>query len=326
MKNWSVKKIRQFIFKSTVNNWTLIKCSELNDVSFCTDRNFATRGNTAMNRFFLIFIGSMLMTLISQALQNAPTRQFETVHSLTFEGIDSQELDEYFSGHMWLENKVASEMVNLDSIYQKKAFSRTLVNNSSIKRYQKSYTTWIEERICPESPYIDRPVRERMTSRFGRRYHPLSGRSHVHAGIDFRGKKGAPVLASSTGVVKSVSRKGAYGKTIIIDHGNKFTTLYGHLSGYAVRAGQWVNLGQTIGYIGRTGRATGPHLHFEVRCHNVPLNPTKYLGKMGISAEVKFKKRMHNIVRRRPSFVKRDPNYYTRMINLQKLRKLKKAE
>jgi murein DD-endopeptidase MepM/ murein hydrolase activator NlpD len=288
-----------------------------------------------MNRLSIIFIFSFLITLLSQAIQAPQDTHFETVQSLYIDGIDPQEINDYFSGHTWLENKISSEMINLESLYQEKAFTKKLANKSRVKRYQKSYTTWIEEKICPESPYIDRPVRERMTSHYGRRFHPLSGRSHVHAGIDFRGKIGTPVLSSSQGVVKVVSRKGNYGKTIIVDHGNQFTTLYGHLSDYAVTVGEWVNLGQTIGYIGQTGRSTGPHLHFEVRCHNVPLNPTKYLGKMGLSAEVKFKKTMHNIAHRIPAFVQHepkapnfthhDPNYYTRLINEEKLRNLKKS-
>lgn len=281
-----------------------------------------------MNRLFLVFLSSMIGTLASQGYLTPKSYNFETVHGLSLGEIEPDEVHEFFSGHQWLENKVSSEAIDLNSIFQNSAFKKKLANNAKVKRYQKSYTTWIEERICPESPYIDRPVRARMTSRYGRRFHPLSGRSHVHAGIDFRGQRGTPVLASSPGVIKIAKRKGAYGKTIVIDHGNRFTTLYAHLSGYAVKQGQWVNLGQTIGYIGRTGRATGPHLHFEVRCHNVPLNPTKYLGKMGLSAEVRFKRkrRRHIASQTKTAFVKKDPNYYTRMINLQKLKKLKKSK
>lgn len=291
-----------------------------------------------MNRFFFVFVCGMLSALITQAVQNASTTTFETMESLTWDEMDEQEIGQFMGGQIWLENRMSSEIVDLNRIYQEKAFTRKLTNNSSVKRYQKSYTTWIEERICHESPFIDKPVRARMTSRYGRRVHPVSGRSHVHAGIDFRGKRGTPVLAASNGIIKVARRKGAYGKTIIIDHGNSYTTLYGHLSGYKVKEGEWVNLGQTIGYIGRTGRATGPHLHFEVRCHNVPLNPVKYLGKLGQVAEVRFKRRMKSYTRglashpqmsrapkrqRRTAAIKRDPNYYTRMINLQKLKKLK---
>ncbi|NQZ18708.1 MAG: M23 family metallopeptidase, partial [Bdellovibrionales bacterium] len=124
------------------------------------------------------------------------------------------------------------------------------------------------------------------------------------------------------------------GKTIIISHGSNYTTLYGHLSAYAIQPGDWVNLVQTIGYIGRTGRATGPHLHFEVRCHNLPQNPIAYLGRSNKSVAVRFRRRRRvrgsYLPQRRLAktthrkSVKRGPNYYTRMINLQKLRKMKK--
>ncbi len=275
-----------------------------------------------MNRSFFIFTLGMFVALISKAIQTVPSPDFNSVESLAEAGFDAIDVASHFTGQNWLENKVMSSPVDLNQIYQEKVFTRALANKSTTKRYEHSYNTWIEERICPESPYIDKPVRANMTSRFGYRTHPMSGRRHVHAGIDFRGKAGTPVLAGSAGVIKTARRKGAYGRTIVINHGNSFTTLYGHLSGYNVKEGQWVNLGQTIGYIGRSGRATGPHLHFEVRCHNVPLNPSKYLGKMGKVAEVKFKRRRRSFSRQ-PTFAKRDPNYYTRMINLQKLRKLK---
>ncbi len=277
-----------------------------------------------MNRLFLIFFCSMMFTLLTKAMQNGPMDDYETAFFLYQEDTERSEVASYFAGETWLENKVLSNMVDLDKIYQEKAFTRKLTNDSHVKRYIKSYSTWVEERVCNESPFIDKPIRANVTSRYGYRTHPLSGRRHVHAGIDFRGKTGTPVLAGSAGIVKTTGRKGAYGKTIIIDHGNSFTTLYGHLSGFAVKEGQWVNLGQTIGYIGRTGRATGPHLHFEVRCHNIPLNPSNYLGKMGQIAEVKFHKKTRNYHRpnREPAFVKRDPNYYTRMINMKKLEKL----
>ncbi len=276
-----------------------------------------------MNRFFFLFFISLFATLVSKAVQYGNTDRNETIEFLQYKAVDELEIASYFNGHNWLENKMTSKSVNLTQIYQEKAFTKQLTKNSHVRRYQKSYGTWVEEKICNESPYIDKPVRANMTSRYGSRQHPMSGRRHIHAGIDFRGGTGTPVLAGSAGVVKTARRKGNYGKTIILDHGNSYTTLYGHLSGYAVREGDWVNLGQTIGYIGRTGRVTGPHLHFEVRCHNVPLNPMKYLGKMGQVAEVRFNRRVRNVShRRQPAVVKRDPNYYTRMINLQKLRKL----
>ena len=287
-----------------------------------------------MNRLIFVFIFGMLGTFVSKAVQsNRQTLLFETAKILQAEAINNDSIYSFFEGEAWLENRMTSNLIDLNGIYQERAFEKKLSNKSQIKRYQKSYSTWIEQRTCPESPFIDKPVKSYMTSRFGTRVHPLSGRRHVHAGIDFRGKTGDPVIAASPGIVKTVGRKGAYGKSIIIDHGNSYTTLYGHLSGYTIKEGQWVNLGQTIGYIGRTGRTTGPHLHFEVRCHNVPLNPRKYLGKMGQLAEIKLHKRVrpyrraahvvHKVQQKTAALDKKDPNYYTRLINLQKLQKLK---
>jgi hypothetical protein len=280
-----------------------------------------------MNRYFFLFVASLFATLISKAVQSYQHSDLEKLDEFIFDEVDPLEISSHFDGHLWLENRMTSQPVDLTQIYQEKMYTKKLSERSEIKRYQKSYSTWIEQRICNESPYIEKPVRANMTSRYGYRTHPMSGRRHVHAGIDFRGRTGTPVLAGSAGRVETVGRKGAYGKTIVINHGNSFTTLYGHLSGYAVKKGDWVNLGQTIGYIGRTGRATGPHLHFEVRCHNVPLNPMKFLGTMGQMAEVKFRRRVrglsqHRRRQRQPAMVKTDPNYYTRMINLEKLKKL----
>lgn len=271
-----------------------------------------------MNRTLFIFLLGLFSTLLTKAVTYDVSDSFDDYEVFD---LDMAQVNDQFEGLNWLKSKLTTQTRDLNGIYQSKMFKRTLSNKSEVRRIQKSYSSWVEERICLESPYIDKPVRANMTSRFGYRTHPISGRHHVHAGIDFRGNVGTPVLAGAAGKVKTSRRKGAYGKTIIIDHGNSYTTLYGHLSDYAVKEGQWVNLGQTIGYIGKTGRATGPHLHFEVRCHNVPLNPSKYLGHVGQMAEVKFN-RQSKSYQRQPTFVKRDPNYYTRMINLEKLKRL----
>ncbi len=281
-----------------------------------------------MNRLSFVFLSGFLIAFLINAVQRDPNYEFETVQTLYNEEISSLAIHENLSGAMWLEKELIAESVDINKLYQKKAFKNRLADNSEIKKVKKNAYTYIEKRICPESPYFEKPVRSVMTSRYGYRVHPLSGRRHIHAGIDFRGQTGTPVYAASVGIVKTSRRKGAYGKTIEIDHGNRYSSLYGHLSDYQVKEGEWVNLGQTIGYIGRTGRATGPHLHFEVRCHNVPLDPRKYLGKINQIAEVKFRKRNRHIttsprrtVKRKPAAV-HDPNYYTRMINLKKLKKL----
>ncbi len=99
-----------------------------------------------------------------------------------------------------------------------------------------------------------------------------------HHGLDIAGNTGMPVRAAQSGIVVSCGWLPIYGLTVIIDHGSGFRTLYAHLHDFAVRAGETVNQGQVIAHVGSTGKATGPHLHFEVRQNNQSVNPLPYLG------------------------------------------------
>lgn len=116
-----------------------------------------------------------------------------------------------------------------------------------------------------------------ITSGFGWRIHPITGNRRFHYGIDFGAPTGTPIYAFKAGLVKFAGWKGGYGKAVIINHGAGFSTLYGHASKLSVRKGERVVLGQVIGKIGSTGDSTGPHLHFEVRLNNKPVNPRPYL-------------------------------------------------
>jgi murein DD-endopeptidase MepM/ murein hydrolase activator NlpD len=95
--------------------------------------------------------------------------------------------------------------------------------------------------------------------------------------VDISCHYGQPVLAPSDGVVTYAGPYNGYGRMIQMDHGNGITTRYGHLSGFTVAGGQTVRRGQVIGYVGLSGRSTGPHLHYEVRIHDTPVNPHKFL-------------------------------------------------
>ncbi len=116
-----------------------------------------------------------------------------------------------------------------------------------------------------------------ITSSFGPRVHPIFGDVRNHTGIDFDAAEGAAIRASADGTVVSAGPQGGYGNATIIDHGNSLATLYAHQSRMIVAAGQAVKRGQVIGYVGHTGYATGPHLHFEVRVNGTPVDPMKYL-------------------------------------------------
>ncbi|MFN3232338.1 MAG: M23 family metallopeptidase [Alphaproteobacteria bacterium] len=115
----------------------------------------------------------------------------------------------------------------------------------------------------------------RLTSSFGKRRHPILGYTKMHKGADFGARTGTPVKAAGDGVVERASRFGGYGKYIRIRHTDDFKTAYAHLNGYAkgIKAGVRVNQGQIIGYVGSTGRSTGPHLHYEVLKKGKHINP-----------------------------------------------------
>jgi murein DD-endopeptidase MepM/ murein hydrolase activator NlpD len=121
------------------------------------------------------------------------------------------------------------------------------------------------------------PARGRLSSRFGMRYHPVLRRRKLHTGADVAAPTGTPFRAARSGRVLWSGWKKAYGNTVIVDHGDGTTTLYGHASKLGVKAGQSVKAGQYIGNIGSTGWTTGPHLHFEVRKNGKPVNPHSYL-------------------------------------------------
>ena len=106
----------------------------------------------------------------------------------------------------------------------------------------------------------------RLSSTFGVRRHPILGYNKMHRGTDFAAPKGTPIMASGSGIIEMSQWNGAYGKYIRIRHNSKYKTAYAHLNGYArgIKRGVKVRQGQIIGYVGRTGRSTGPHLHYEV--------------------------------------------------------------
>jgi len=121
------------------------------------------------------------------------------------------------------------------------------------------------------------PVEGQVTGSFGERIDPFNGEGAFHSGVDIGSTFGKQIIAPANGVVVATETLGGYGKAILIDHGNGISTRYGHLSGFAVTAGQRVQRGDVIGYVGESGRSTGPHLHYEVRINNTPVNPYKYL-------------------------------------------------
>jgi len=132
---------------------------------------------------------------------------------------------------------------------------------------------WMRANSAPNIWPVEGPV----TGSFGERIDPFNGEGAFHRGIDISASYGQPVIAPADGVVSFADFMGGYGRAVVLDHGHGISTRYGHLASYAVVAGQYVRRGDTIGYVGLSGRSTGPHLHYEVRINDTPVNPHKFL-------------------------------------------------
>ena len=123
------------------------------------------------------------------------------------------------------------------------------------------------------------PVIGWFTSGYGTRKDPFTGAPDCHAGLDISADRGTPVWATADGTVESAGYNGNYGNSVLVSHGYGISTRFGHLSRYAVSAGQKVRRGQIIGYVGATGRATSSHLHYEILINGQPINPLRLLAR-----------------------------------------------
>ena len=127
----------------------------------------------------------------------------------------------------------------------------------------------------PLRPPVSGPLQ--VTSSFGPRLDPFYGRPALHTGVDLRGAAGAEVHATAGGTVSLAASEGGYGTMVEVNHGDGLVTRYAHLASASVVPGQRVEPGSVIGHVGSTGRATGPHLHYETRVNGEPVDPTRFL-------------------------------------------------
>jgi murein DD-endopeptidase MepM/ murein hydrolase activator NlpD len=146
---------------------------------------------------------------------------------------------------------------------------------SQLERNMHAYESVLRERGYTPSVW---PVVGKLESGFGGRRNPFGGNSYeFHSGQDIDAATGDPVVAGASGKVAFVGWQNGYGQLIVVDHGGGLTTRYGHLSHIDVAQGQTIERSQFIGRVGSTGRSTGPHLHYEIRINDEPVNPLRYL-------------------------------------------------
>ena len=152
---------------------------------------------------------------------------------------------------------------------------------SASQRQENSFGNLLDKlegqrNLLASTPAI-RPTGGWMTSRFGHRVSPFTGRKELHKGVDIANRKGTAILATANGIVSFAGKKGPMGNVVVIDHGHGMITRYAHLSEALKKQGDTVKRGDIIAQMGNSGRSTGPHLHYEVHLNGVPVNPVTYI-------------------------------------------------
>ncbi len=200
-----------------------------------------------------------------RVITNAGDKPSASISGVGGPGLDEEGLSPEASGNYLLQ-KIHRDVSELS--HAARTEERSIQELSSIFQDKRS--------LLAATPSIW-PTRGWVTSNFGSRTSPFTGEMSVHEGMDIASGHGTWVRTSADGIVTFAGLRGGYGKVIIIDHGYGLSSRYGHLSEIHVRSGQRVRRGEHIGNVGSTGRSTGPHLHYEVRVDNLPVNPRRYI-------------------------------------------------
>lgn len=197
---------------------------------------------------------------------------------VTMEALDSEEFD--FSGAPAMGGPEVSELMDLEARPDFLTALDQLASDLERREEQLAVLDKLlsSKRYSEQTMLSGKPVRKGwITSRFGRRIDPFSGRGSRHEGVDFAGKVGADILSVGDGVVTWAGERFGYGLMVEINHGKSYTTRYGHAQHIDVKVGDVVKKGQVIAKMGNTGRSTGTHVHFEVRRDGVALDPARVL-------------------------------------------------
>ena len=193
----------------------------------------------------------------------------KSIREAGFGGVNRYaKLEGYTNSNLVIETATTLDKISNELYVQSKSYDEIIDMAKNKQRYFSC--------IPAISPISDKDL-IRFASGFGYRIHPIYKTRKMHTGIDLTAPTGTKIFATGDGkIVKAGKSKGGYGKRIIIDHGFGYKTVYAHLNKIVVRSGQKINRGELIGFVGSTGVSTAPHLHYEVRRNNKPVNPINY--------------------------------------------------
>ena len=218
--------------------------------------------------------------VVIAALHKASDKLLTSLQStwMKFNLFLSGDLNSYLANNNEAGNKNGIDQVlTLAEFYQEIIRDSKTPTKRKLKINSNSHKTLESAAEMIESTPLGSPVVGQITSNFGKRSSPFSGRVSFHSGVDISIPQGTPVVASADGIVKFSGRKGGYGKIVQIQHPNGKETRYAHLSKVDVLPGRKVKRGQRIGAVGSTGQSTGPHLHYEIRKDGVAIDPKPFM-------------------------------------------------
>lgn len=209
-----------------------------------------------------------------QRVNNQKTEQLATLEVFASEVSVAYGLKKKETGGT-TDPRAADLRPNYRESLQQYDFLRSANFSSSFRAYPKQWQTNVRPSLWP--------VDGRILSPFGGRSDPFSGEGAIHTGVDLSAQIGTPVRVTADGIVKFAAWSGQYGKMVVVEHGNGMETYYAHLSEWDVFPGQEIRRGDTLGRSGATGKATGAHLHYEVRLGGIPVNPYPYLTQSPVT-------------------------------------------
>ncbi|HKP98126.1 MAG TPA: M23 family metallopeptidase [Fibrobacteria bacterium] len=172
-----------------------------------------------------------------------------------------------------------SEQILNSSLKNRQLQSKISFTSSSFKQIEEFVR--YRHNLWEHTPFV-LPAKGQITSGFGIRLHPITGSNAMHEGLDIANSRWTPIYATADGIVVTCNQSGNFGNLVVLDHGNGYTTKFGHMTKIMVEKGQLVKRYGLIGYMGDSGRATGIHLHYEVHRDGTPQNPEKYILPSGI--------------------------------------------
>ncbi len=237
------------------------------------------------------FLGGLLAFSVFSFYQNIHLKQELSKLKKDRERLEvllakEQERNSYLQQFKEKVKQLEGKLVTIDRFLRRKGIRRVPSGvggaQNKVDILDIDYVSFLHEEADKFQKYLSRvplgpPVWGRITSKYGYRIDPFTGRYEFHEGVDIKAPWGTRVRATADGKVIYAGWKGGYGKVVIVRHAYGFRTMYAHLSKIRVKPGQWVRSGDIVGYVGSTGRSTGPHVHYEVWRYSKRENPLKYM-------------------------------------------------